>query len=90
MPRGTRHTLTGTLRWRRHGYTLEMDDGGVWRLDVGWGWKVRCNLDMRVTVDGIRSGFDLLDVQRICARDASRPESLSERLATWLHSRRKR
>ena len=64
MPRGTRHTLTGTLRWTRLGYALEMDDGGVWRLDVGWGWKARRNLDRRVTVEGVRSGFDLLNVDR--------------------------
>lgn len=65
MPRGTRHTLTGTLRWTRFGYALEMNDGGVWRLDVGWGWKVRRSLNLQVTVEGVRSGFDLLDVQSL-------------------------
>lgn len=65
MPRGTRHTLTGTLRWTRFGYALEMDDGGVWRLDVGWGWKARRSLNLQVTVEGVRSGFDLLDVQSL-------------------------
>jgi hypothetical protein len=35
MPRGTRHTLTGTLRLTRLGFELEMDDGGAWRLDIG-------------------------------------------------------
>jgi len=66
MPRGTRHTLTGTLRWTRFGYALEMDDGGIWRLDVGWGWKARRNIGRRVTVEGVRSGFDLLDVYCLC------------------------
>jgi Protein of unknown function (DUF5818) len=65
MPRGTRHTLTGTLRWTRFGYALEMDDGGVWRLDVGWGWKARRSLNLQVTVEGVRSGFDSLDVQSL-------------------------
>ena len=65
MPRGIRHTLTGTLRYTRLGYALDMDDGGVWRLDVGWGWKARRNIDRRVTVEGLRSGFDLLDVHRL-------------------------
>ena len=65
MPMGTRHTLTGTLRRTCLGYELEMDGGGVWQLDVGWGWAARCNLDRRVTIVGTRSGFNLLDVSRI-------------------------
>ena len=67
MPKGTRHTLVGTLRRTRVGYALEMPDGGVWQLDVGWSWNARRNLDRRVTVEGVRSGFDLLDVTRIWA-----------------------
>ena len=70
MPRGTRHTLTGTLRWTRLGYALEMDGGGMWRLDIGWGWTARRNLNRRVTVEGIRSGFDLLDVHRLRVVDS--------------------
>jgi Protein of unknown function (DUF5818) len=65
MSRGTRHTLTGTLRWTRFGYALEMDGGGMWRLDVSWGWKARRCVDQRVTIEGVRSGFDLLDVNRV-------------------------
>lgn len=65
MPRGTRHTLTGMLRWTRLGYALEMEGGGVWRLDIGWGWRVRRFVDRRVTIEGVRSGFDLLDVHRV-------------------------
>lgn len=67
MPRGTRHTLTGTLRWTGLGYALEMDDGGVWQLDVGWEWNARRSVGRRVTVEGVRSGFDLLDVHRLYA-----------------------
>jgi hypothetical protein len=44
-----------------------MDDGGMWRLDVGWGWRARSNLNRRITVEGVRSGFDLLDVHRLQA-----------------------
>ena len=65
MPRGTHHTLTGTLRWTRLGYALEMEDGGLWRLDVGWGWKARRHVNGHVEVEGMRSGFDLIDVQRL-------------------------
>lgn len=67
MPRGTRHTLTGTLRWTRLGYALEMDGGGVWRLDLGTIWRLRRYVDRSVTVEGVRSGFDLLDVHRLRA-----------------------
>lgn len=62
MPRGTRHTLAGTLRWTRLGYSLEIEGGGAWRLDISPFWRVRRYIDRRITVEGIRSGFDLLDV----------------------------
>ncbi|MFT3965074.1 MAG: DUF5818 domain-containing protein [Sphingobium sp.] len=65
MPRGTRHVLMGTLRWTRLGYALEVDGGGVWRLDFGAIWRVRRYVDQRVTVEGSRSGFDLLYVHHI-------------------------
>ena len=65
MPRGTQHTLTGTLRRIRLGYALEMEGGGVWRLDLGITWRLGRYVDHKVTVIGIRSGFDLLDVHRI-------------------------
>ena len=57
---------TGILRPSRYGlYALEMDGGGVWQLDVGWGWKARKLVGQRVTVEGTRAGFNLLDVTRI-------------------------
>lgn len=64
MPRGTRHVLSGMLRPGKWGYALEIDDGGVWQLDMG-GRSARCWLGQRVTVEGVRSGFDLIDVHRI-------------------------
>ena len=68
MPRGTRHVLTGTLRQTRFGHALEMDGGGVWQLDAPWSAAKRhCN--QRVTVEGTRSGFNLLDVHRIAPVD---------------------
>jgi hypothetical protein len=65
MPRGVRYTLTGTLRLTRLGYALEVDGGGLWRLDVGTEWNARVNVDRRVTIEGVRAGFDLLDVHRL-------------------------
>ena len=74
MPRGTRHVETGILRVGRWGYELEMVGGGAWRLDVTR--SVRRLVGQRVTVEGTRSGFDLLDVTKmrgadVCVTDRS-------------------
>lgn len=71
MPRGTRHIVTGILRPGRWGYSLEVDGGGIWQLDVRR--SVRKLMSQRVTVEGIRSGFDLLDVDRIWRADEEPP-----------------
>lgn len=51
---------TGILRPGRWGYALEADDGGMWQLDAPR--SARGYLGRRITVEGTRSGFDLLDV----------------------------
>jgi hypothetical protein len=56
------------LRRRRFGHVLEIDGGGVWQLDVGWFAATRL-CDRRVTIEGLRSGFDLLDVHRMTLAD---------------------
>jgi hypothetical protein len=38
-----------------------MDDGGVWALDTDV--EVSLMLGQRVTIEGVRSGFDRLDVE---------------------------
>ena len=63
MPRGTRHELTGLLL--RDGPTLflRVDGGGEWRLDApAHAW---CLVGRRVSVTGMRDGFDLLGVQHL-------------------------
>ena len=66
MPLGTRHVETGILRPSQFGlYALEMDGGGIWQLDVGWGWKAQKLIGQRVMVEGTRAGFNLLDVKRM-------------------------
>ncbi|GLV28725.1 hypothetical protein TomTYG75_12460 [Sphingobium sp. TomTYG75] len=70
MPKGTWHVETGILRIGQWGYALERDDGGTWQLDAPR--SARRYLDRRVTVKGRRSGFDLLDVHRICPGDGLR------------------
>lgn len=62
MPRGTLIDETGLLL-RDRGLVLQRDAGGTWRLDVN-----RIRVDMigtRVRIIGKRSGFDLVDVERI-------------------------
>jgi len=88
MPRGTRHILTGTLRRTRLGYALEMDGGGVWRLDLGAAGRVTRYLDERVTVNGIRSGFDLLDVHQLKRDHEDWPPPKSS--TRWFNRWRKR
>lgn len=63
MPRGTRHELTGLLL--RHGPTLilRVDGGGEWRLDAPTrAWRL---VGRRVSVTGMRDGFDLLGVRHL-------------------------
>lgn len=65
MPKGTQHIETGTLRHNHFGYVLEMDGGGFWVLEF---WPIREMghlLDQRVTVEGVRAGFNILDIDRI-------------------------
>jgi hypothetical protein len=63
MARGTRHIETGILRPGCWGYSLHMDGGGIWELDVTR--SARKLLGQRVTVEGTRAGFNLLDVSCI-------------------------
>ena len=67
MPRGTRHAITGILLDGRVFPILRVDGGGQWRLDLPS--KYRGLIGRRVTVEGTRSGFDLLDVTHIAEAD---------------------
>ena len=63
MPMGTHHRETGLLMMARCGYELRVDGGGVWALDFNRNPKAL--LGRRVTVEGTRGGFDLLNVRTI-------------------------
>ncbi|MFP5434374.1 MAG: DUF5818 domain-containing protein [Alphaproteobacteria bacterium] len=64
MPRGTRHELTGILLEGDGLYpVLRVPDGGEWRLEVTK--RYRHLLGQRVSVTGVRDGFDLLAVDQI-------------------------
>lgn len=63
MPMGSRHVEEGLLLTEGRWLVLALDGGGRWRLDAPW--KARKLLGLRVRVEGVRSDFDLLDVERI-------------------------
>jgi hypothetical protein len=78
MPRGTRHRLTGLLFEGTRDPVLRVDGGGEWRLDLDRPY--RALLGRRVVVDGVRSGFDLLAVERIWLQSAPEPP---RRVGLW-------
>jgi len=63
MPLGKFYSEEGMLLRQRGGLILQRDDGGRWRLDADL--KFEHLLGSRVRVEGVRSGFDLLEVSRI-------------------------
>lgn len=63
MPVGKFHRETGMLLVQRGGIILQRDDGGRWRLVCDE--DVESLLGSRVTVEGVRAGFDVIDVSRI-------------------------
>lgn len=67
MPMGKRYDEQGLLL-KGNGagsLVLQRDDGGVWRLDAD-GAASRF-IGLRVRIVGVRSDFDLLDVETITA-----------------------
>lgn len=67
MPLGSRHRVSGLLKRSSRGFVLEVEDGGVWALDLDRNPKAI--VGRRVTVEGVRSGFDRLDVEWIGLAD---------------------
>lgn len=63
MPKGSRHDEQGLLLSDRGRLVLRRDDGGHWRLQADW--NAYRMVGRRVRVEGVRCGFDLLDVERI-------------------------
>lgn len=63
MPKGTRHIVSGILADSPRGYVLRVDGGGAWTLEPKR--SLRNWLRRHVTVEGVRTGFDFLTVERI-------------------------
>ena len=87
MPRGTRHTLTGTLGWneRNHIHVLHMKGGGYWFVDMPS--RTSHLIDRDITVEGVRSGFNMLDVHRILAVEGVPVGSRSKAVLTFILAR---
>lgn len=62
MPMGTRHTIEGMLMREGRDLAIFPDGGGRWRLDPIRGLAKQAGLRVRIT--GVRSDFDMLDVER--------------------------
>lgn len=84
MPRGTRHIVAGTLQWdqRNHTHRLDLEGGAFWFVDIVG--RTGHLIGRRVTVEGVRAGFNLLDVDRIWQGDGPPPprRSLAARLGS--------
>ena len=91
MPRGTRHRLTGILVAARFAPVLEIDGGGTWQLDFDQRYEHL--LGRRVVVDGVRSDFDRVAVERIWPYGTPEPApraGIVARIARRLDAARKR
>jgi hypothetical protein len=63
MPLGTTHSAGGLLLAERGTLMLQLDGGGRWRLAADA--DVYARVGQRVRIEGVRTGFDLLEVQSI-------------------------
>ncbi|WP_416385196.1 DUF5818 domain-containing protein [Sphingomonas sp. LY54] len=63
MPIGSFHSETGLLLRQRGRLILQRDNGGRWRLEADA--ETEQYVGQRVEIEGIRSGFDVLDVVRL-------------------------
>lgn len=72
MPKGSRRELTGMLLNDRGRLFLRVDDGGTWRLQTDP--RAFGQVGRRVSLEGIRVGFDLLDVEAVWPAGEAKPE----------------
>lgn len=67
MSMGKRFNVTGTLDWSAtyRAFIIEPDEGGFWIVYLPCLCHTKHYMQQRVTVDGIRTGFNILDIDRI-------------------------
>ena len=78
MPMGSFHEISGTLAWLPTGFTLFLDEGGYWALELGWRdfRRARKLLGVRIEAEGVRIGFNVLEVRSM--RRAKAPEFFAD------------
>ena len=59
------HEETGTLRWSKLGFMLELDDGDVWLLEIRWMLMPWAKVNRRVTIQATKVSFATLAVSGI-------------------------
>lgn len=64
MPLGTLHTIEGVIRRKdRLRFVIVVHAGGEWELEPDG--RVMRHIDRSVTIEGVRTGFNRLEVVRI-------------------------
>lgn len=63
MPMGTLHTIKGIIRPGKRWYVIAVHGGGEWELEIDG--KVARYVDCDVVLEGVRTGFNRLEVVRI-------------------------
>lgn len=64
MPLGTLHTVRGNIERRPgHRFFIAVHEGGEWELEASR--RFSRYLDCPVTIEGVRTGFNRLEVVRI-------------------------
>lgn len=86
MPLGTLHTIKGKIRPSKRCYVIAVHVGGEWELEVDG--KVARYVDCDVVLEGVRTGFNRLEVVRIKLEGDDWPPEPS--WTTWFNRLRKR
>ena len=63
MPFGTLHTVEGIIRREPKRIVIEVNGGGTWELERSR--LIARHIDHAVILEGVRTGFDRLEVVRI-------------------------
>ncbi|WP_425057410.1 DUF5818 domain-containing protein [Sphingopyxis panaciterrae] len=86
MPLGTLHTVEGIVRHEPRRFILAVHGGGEWELEPDR--HVVRHVDCSVVIEGVRTGFNRLEVVRIKREGEEWPPEQS--WTAWFNRWRKR
>ncbi len=86
MPLGTLHTVEGVIRRQPKRIAIEVSGGGTWELEPSR--LITRHIDQAVILEGVRTGFDRLEVVRIKREGEDWPPEQS--WTRWFEKWRKR